>query len=260
MKLTWLTDLHLDCVELSYIENFFESLNTDAILITGDIAKSNSFYKHLKRIQILTNAHVYFVLGNHDLYKGGFKRSETKAVCITNENLTYLTNSNVIKLNETTTLVGEDGWYDFDSGPGLYTPIKVQDFKRIEEFKRCHYLNIVNLSKQRSQVASRKLKDKLEIAIQQGYKNIYIATHFPPFPGAALSENGKIDTDWLPLSISVAMGKMLAIMADNNADVNFTVYAGHTHSQIEYKHFDNLKVLVGKAEYGKIFISGEINL
>jgi len=264
MKLTWLTDLHLDCVDLSYIENFFKNLNTDSILITGDIAKGNSFYKHLKRIQSITDATIYFVLGNHDLYKSGFREAERKALTIDNDKIIYLTKSEPIKLNETTALVGHDGWYDFKLGAGKNTNIKVNDFKRIEDFKRLHYLNIISLSEQMAKIAAIDLKEKLKQTIILGYKKIYIATHFPPFPEACIGKHGEVDYNWLPLSCSAIMGNMLSEIAENNTEIEFIVCAGHIHTKSEYNHFNNLKVLVGKGpyenEYGNIFISNEFEL
>ncbi len=63
----------------------------------------------------------------------------------------------------------------------------------------------------------------------------------------------------MPLSVSVYMGRMLSEIADINSNIQFVVISGHCHPKEtwEYKHFDNLLVLTGKADYGNIFVSGE---
>jgi hypothetical protein len=97
-----------------------------------------------------------------------------------------------------------------------------------------------------SMVPAAKLR--LTLAAQT-YKNVYFATHVPPFPDSCWYEGKRSSLDALPWFTNLSFGNLLADVASDYPDVNFTVYCGHTHGAGEYQHFPNLMVYTGAAEY-----------
>lgn len=71
-QLAWLTDIHLNFLELPALKAFMEMLastTADAFVISGDIAESRDLVGHLQTIVERVKRPVYFVLGNHDFYR-----------------------------------------------------------------------------------------------------------------------------------------------------------------------------------------------
>lgn len=76
MRLAWLTDIHLNFVDALTMRRFFESVTqqADAVAISGDIAESHDVYHYLRRIEEIVKKPIYFVLGNHDFYRGSISQ------------------------------------------------------------------------------------------------------------------------------------------------------------------------------------------
>jgi 3',5'-cyclic AMP phosphodiesterase CpdA len=72
MRLAWATDIHLDHATESARRRFCQAVNeqADALVVTGDIAESRILGTALTALATLTELPVYFVLGNHDFYRG----------------------------------------------------------------------------------------------------------------------------------------------------------------------------------------------
>jgi predicted MPP superfamily phosphohydrolase len=73
MKLIWLTDIHLNFLDVNAREKFYHEIADtycDAVLISGDIAEAPSITKILKEVVNKIKKPIYFVLGNHDYYRG----------------------------------------------------------------------------------------------------------------------------------------------------------------------------------------------
>ena len=72
MRLAWLTDIHLNFIDALAIQEFFESVaeNADAVAVSGDIAESHIVVRYLRKIEEIVRTPIYFVLGNHDFYRG----------------------------------------------------------------------------------------------------------------------------------------------------------------------------------------------
>src|SRR5690242_7223165 len=72
-RLAWATDIHLEFCEDAGVAAFLDALNAarpDAVLLTGDIGQAPSIASFLQRIELGTSCPIYYVLGNHDFYKG----------------------------------------------------------------------------------------------------------------------------------------------------------------------------------------------
>ena len=72
MRLAWATDIHLDHANEAARRKFCESVNeqADAVVIAGDIAESRILGASLTMLADLIVRPVYFILGNHDFYRG----------------------------------------------------------------------------------------------------------------------------------------------------------------------------------------------
>ena len=121
MKLMWLTDIHLDFLNLMGLYNFQKSLedaNSDMILIGGDIAESNSIITYLEHLERLIKVPIYFVLGNHDYFRGSIARTRANVAGFSKSTkyTKWLTISGIVKLNSHTALIGHDGWSDAKFG------------------------------------------------------------------------------------------------------------------------------------------------
>jgi Icc protein len=84
MKLARLTDPHLNFVGPSEVDALARSLRgrADAALITGDIGEADSFAGLLRRFTASAGLPLWFVLGNHDAYRGSLSdmRAEARTV------------------------------------------------------------------------------------------------------------------------------------------------------------------------------------
>lgn len=73
MKLAWLTDVHLNFLDADKHKKFYqEIINTgcDSVLLSGDIAEAPSIKHLLQELSDFIERPIYFVLGNHDYYRG----------------------------------------------------------------------------------------------------------------------------------------------------------------------------------------------
>lgn len=258
MKLAWLTDIHLNFVDEVARQKFYqEIINTecDAVLITGDIAEAPCLEDILHEMGSGINKPIYFVLGNHDYYRGQINEVHNSMTALTNEpnNLFWLPASGIQKLNSHTFLMGQDGWADGRLGDFKNTQVELNDSRLIADLFQEKILGKYKLLEKMQELADEdaaKLHTDLKQALKQKAKKIIILTHVPPFKEACLY-NGKISgDDWLPYFSSKVMGDLMTTLAKKNPGVEFLVLCGHTHSEANIRH-NNLAVEVGKAEYGQ---------
>ncbi len=86
MKLSWITDIHLNFMELSGRKVFYQNIlktNVSAVLISGDIAEAPTASEMLIEMAQHIDKQIYFVLGNHDYYHGNVVtvRKEITVLC-----------------------------------------------------------------------------------------------------------------------------------------------------------------------------------
>ena len=107
----------------------------DAVAICGDIAESHDLPNYLRTIDELLQKPVYFVLGNHDFYRGSVQKTRQKVVETVKQSrhLNYLTAMEVVALTPKTALVGHDGWADTRLGDFSRSEAVLNDFRLIEE-------------------------------------------------------------------------------------------------------------------------------
>ena len=102
-KLAWVTDLHLNFLDQEAIDGFVQSLaqvDADAFLLTGDVGEAPDVTVHLNNLDTHLARPLYFVLGNHDFYRGSLSGVRTKvaALCSACPNLHWMPRNGVVRL------------------------------------------------------------------------------------------------------------------------------------------------------------------
>ena len=258
MHLIWLTDIHLNFLELGERIEFYQKIlkkKYDALLITGDIAEAPSIAPILHELVTHIKKPIYFVLGNHDYYLGQINdvHQEMRALTNTEPFLHWLPASGPQTLKEGITLIGQDGWADGRYGDYSQSHIGINDSRMIADLFQQKIISKTALLEKMQRLADTDA-EHLSIDLQQAIgspqcKKIIILTHVPPFKEACLHQ-GKISNDnWLPYFTSKAIGDVLMQVATKNPQISFLVLCGHTHSDAHYQPLNNLTIKAGGAEY-----------
>ena len=72
-RVAWLTDIHLDFLQPPEVDAFWDAVaaaNPDAVLLGGDVAEAPTVIQFLEQMACRLSCPVFFVLGNHDYYRG----------------------------------------------------------------------------------------------------------------------------------------------------------------------------------------------
>ncbi len=269
MKIIWLTDLHLNFLEKPKRIKFYQSIlncNGDIIIITGDIAESDSICDLLKEMVTEIKLPVYFVLGNHDFYGGEVQKVRNEVIQQSKKEklLFYLPSSDIVSLNAEVVLVGQDGWADGRYGDFKNSNVALNDSRLIDDFFQAKIISKFKLLEVMQQFADRdanQLKIDLELALSKlKPKQIIVSIHVPPFKEACLFQGLQSDDRFQPFFSSKVSGDVLLDVASKYKDVDFLVLCGHTHHKAEYQPLNNLKIKVGHAEYYNPQVCREINI
>lgn len=258
MKLLWLTDIHLNFLYQEERQAFYQKMvdtAADKVLITGDIAEAPSVAEILKEMAKAVNKPIYFVLGNHDYYRG--KISEVKQSVIEmmqQEPLLYwLPASGPQDCGNDTILLGVDGWADGRYGDYAHSRVVLNDSRCINDLFQSSLLGRYQLLATMQQLADQDasvLKINLINAINTYHpKKVIILVHVPPFKELCLYEGKISNDDFLPFFSSKALGEVLLEIAAQHSHIAFLTLCGHTHSKASKEIGDNLIVKVGQAEY-----------
>lgn len=190
MKLAWCTDIHLNFLEPDQLASFCSTIaahEPDAIAITGDISEAPWLDDHLEALEKALDVPIYFVLGNHDYYRGSIKvvRDEMRALSKRSKHLRWLPAAGVIALGETA-LVGHDGWADARYGNFSTSRVMLNDYLHIDE------LAYLPRSARRARLnalgdeAASYLRGVLTEALAR-YEKVVVLTHVPPFQRSVLA-------------------------------------------------------------------------
>jgi predicted phosphohydrolase len=268
MKLAWLTDIHLNFIDDTARQKFYQeivSTQCDGVLISGDIAEAPSISDILKEMANHVKKPIYFILGNHDYYRGQVDHVHDEITKLTNTEqfLFWLPASGMQILDENTLLLGQDGWADGRYGDYVNSRVVLNDSRMISDLFQEKIMGKFQLLEKMQQLAdadAKKLEDDLVLAVSKNPKKIIVLTHVPPFKEACIHQ-GKISNDeWLPYFSSKVTGDVLMQVAMNNQAIEFLVLCGHTHNEGMYQPLNNLTVKVGQAEYYHPAIQEMLNL
>lgn len=255
MRLAWITDPHLNFLDDEDADAFCASLaevEADTFAITGDIGEAPDVAVYLNALGDHVGRPVYFVLGNHDFYRGSFAevRGKIPGLCEACPNLHWMPAAGVVPLTEKACLVGHDGWADGRHGDAWGSNVELNDWALIGDFmgldkaRRIDKLNALGVE------AAAHFRAVLPDALAR-FEHVVVLTHVPPFPEGCLWEGKVTNADWLPHVCCKAVGDVLREAMAASPDRRMTVLCGHTHQPADAQVLPNLRIVTGGAEYYK---------
>jgi 3',5'-cyclic AMP phosphodiesterase CpdA len=241
----------------------------DAVLLGGDIAQATTLRYELCNLAEDLGRPIYFVLGNHDYYKGSIAGVRRIAAELTREFplLHWLPVTGVVRLTDETSLVGHDGWGDARAGDFDASEVVLNDYLLIQELREAW----LGTDPARSVVPdirtilSASLKERLRALGDEAAahfrrllpealavsRHVYVLMHVPPFLAACWHQGRTSDANWSPHFTCQAAGEALVELMRRHPEKQMTVLCGHTHSPGTAQVLDNLVVLTGGADYGE---------
>lgn len=254
--LAWTTDPHLNFVSDFEFDAFVgqvETIKASAMVITGDIAEAPSLVRELQRLYKRVKLPIYYVLGNHDFYRGSIQetRRTARKLALANKNIVWLRDQ-VVPLNETWGMVGVDGWGDARHGNCESSPVELNDQRLIAEFHAVQasliYREKLHMCRRFGDEEAAALRKPLFEALAT-FPKVLVLTHVPPFAEATWHEGEHSEPNWLPWFSCKAVGDLLLEAAQAHPDKQIRVLCGHTHGQGHYQALPNLEVRTGEANY-----------
>ena len=255
LRLGWLTDIHLNFVSLLKRVGFYAQLRQeklDGLLLGGDIGEADTVTGLLAEIADRLRIPIYFVLGNHDFYRGSIEtvREAVAREAAASRWLRWLTASAAIPLTASTALVGHDSWADGRLGNFFRSEVMLNDYVLIGEFlgsnKQERYARLNALGDEAAGFLDARVREALAL-----HRNVIVLTHVPPFRESCWHEGRISNDDFLPHFACRAVGDRLAAIMAGHPDHTMTVLCGHTHSPGFARILDNLVVHTGGASYGE---------
>lgn len=253
-RIAWLTDLHLDVLNEAQREAAiaaWRDSSADAFWIGGDLGQAHSITDYLAQLDEALERPIYFVLGNHDFYRGAIRdvRARVAALCSERPRLHYLSTDGPHPITDGFGLVGHDGWSDARIGDYERSTVMLNDYELIEELKQ--------LGKQERRSRLHRLGDEAASHIEQvlpaalaRFSHVMLLTHVPPTRSSCWYQGEVSDDEWAPHFTCKAMGDAILQIMRGHPDQQLTVLCGHTHSPGETRPLPNLQILTGGAEYG----------
>jgi len=210
MKLTWLTDVHLNFLEKDKRMDFYQMLiatDSDGVVLSGDIAEATSIELILKEMANATQKPIYFVLGNHDYYRGSVHDVRSKMTSIIKDEpfLFWLPASGPQKLNNDVVLLGYDCFADGRYGDYTNSRVVLNDSRMIVDLFQSGALGKYPLLEKMQQLADQDAE---------------VCRH-----------EGKISSDdYLPFFSSKVTGEILMHAAESYPEIEFLALCDHKHS------------------------------
>lgn len=253
--LAWGTDLHLDFVSDEVIGQLAQALakdGKDGVVLSGDLSHALALTAHLEKLAAAINVPIWFVLGNHDFYRGSIAGVRAQALHLTetSQSLRWLPACGAVDLGSGFGLVGVDGWGDGRVGTYMTSTVHLSDWSLIDEFRPLDRAGRLAFMRQLGDEAASVLRPSLFQALSLAERGVLVVTHVPPFLEACWHEGRISDDDWAPWFTCVAVGEVLREAARAHPEREILVVCGHTHGGGEVRISPNLRVLTGAADYG----------
>jgi len=254
VRLGWLTDLHLNFAPGSVraaLRDDLRSHRLDALAITGDIGEARTVIWYLEEMASELAMPIYFVLGNHDFYRGSMAavREAVERKCAQSQWLRWMPANGVVTLTGSTALIGHDSWADGRCGDFFHSTVELNDYYQISELLNLdraeRYARLNALGDEAAAFLEARLREAIALR-----PRVLALTHVPPFRESCWHEGRISADDWLPHFACRAVGERLAEVMTQHPDRSLTVLCGHTHGGGEARILENLLVLTGGAEYG----------
>jgi len=255
--LAWSSDTHFNLTTAKRIKKFCKEITHEddciGLILTGDIAESDSTISFLTELHKQIKVPIYFVLGNHDFYKSDIATVTQNMINNLPVDIHWLTRIDYIRLNDTTCIVGNENWWDGRAGSlrslGLLDGVLMAP----------DYILIGDIAWLSKEQRFEKLRELADLCTQQiimklsnafrDFEEVILCVHVPPF-AESCDHGGKPMTDnLLPHFTSKALGDALVEFMSIRKEKKLTVLAGHTHENTVYKPLKNLTVKVANASY-----------
>ncbi|MEX0643659.1 MAG: metallophosphoesterase [Pirellulales bacterium] len=255
-RVSWLTDVHLNFLRPPEVSAFLQRVaadNPDALLLGGDVAEAPTLVADLERIDEQLARPIYFVLGNHDFYRGSIAsvRRQVAALCARRPTLIYLTQqTEPIELAPGVGLVGHDGWADARVGDYENSEIMLNDYLLIEELAHTSKSRRRELLEAMGDETAAHFRRLLPLALDR-FPRVVLLTHVPPMREACWHMGRISDDAWAPHFTCKAAGDSILEIMAGRPDRELTVLCGHTHSPGEVRPQSNVVIHTGHAEYGQ---------
>lgn len=259
-RIAWITDPHLNFLSGVQTEAYFDRVaatRPSAILLGGDFGEAPDCALRLAAMADRWRVPIYFVLGNHDYYRGSIAgvRRAVSLLCSSRPNLVHLNESPPIALSQRVGLVGHDGWCDARVGDYARSMVMMNDYRLIAELASLSKLDRWPVLQRLGDEAADHARRVLPAALAR-FETVIFLTHAPPFREACWHEGGFSDDEWAPHFVCQALGAALLEVMAAHPHRKLIVLCGHTHSPGEYRAAPNLLVLTAGAKYGAPSIAG----
>ncbi len=234
----------------------------DGCLLTGDISEADDVAWQIKQLSLEFDCPLFFVLGNHDFYRGRIERvrEQVRQVCAHDTHLHYLTGAAPIRLSDEWVLCGDDGWADARVGSYFNSSVRMNDFRLIEDLSELDDQSRFRFLRRQGAAAAWRLSRQLKVAADM-CRRILVMTHVPPFRESCWYDGRHSDDNWAPFFICHSMGWVLKRFCRSHPQHEVLVLCGHTHHAGHSSIAENLTVWTGAAEYGvpKLCAALELN-
>jgi predicted MPP superfamily phosphohydrolase len=254
VKLAWATDIHLTFLSrdqvVTWCRETLAAGDPDAILLSGDLAEAHDLEDWLLLLAELLRRPIYFVLGNHDFYRGSIETVRARMARLTesSRHLFWLGATDVVPLTDRTALVGHDGWGDARFGDHARSTLRMNDFRLIEELAGLTHAELGEKLRALGDEAADHLQRVLPSALEH-HRDVLCLTHVPPVREAAVWRGRIANDEWAPYFTCKALGDVLLDVMTEHPEHHLTALCGHTHSAIDVEPLPNFRVQVGGAEY-----------
>lgn len=255
--IAWASDTHFNLTTENKIKKFCKDIIFEdeciGLILTGDIAESDSVLKHLVELYSQIQIPIYFVLGNHDYYKSSIKTVTQELMAKLPPNIHWLTTIDYIPISEDICLVGNENWWDGRSGSleslGLLDGIiMAPDYMLIEDIAWLSKEQRFEKLRELADKATQQIISKLLSAFEK-FNEVILCVHVPPFEESCEHNGTRMTDNWLPHFNHKALGDSLLEFMSTRKEKKLTVLAGHTHESTVYKPLKNLTVKVANASY-----------
>jgi 3',5'-cyclic AMP phosphodiesterase CpdA len=227
----------------------------DILLIGGDTGEAGSVLAFLKKIAQAVEVPIYFVLGNHDYYRGSIEKVRSQAAMLRREepNLIWLPTVGVVELTPKVALVGHGCWGDARLGDYEGSTVILTDYLLIEELQGLEHSARGKMLRRLGHEAAEYLEDVLPTALSR-YPRVFVLTHVPPFRELCRHEGELADDNWLPHFSCGAVGDLLLRVMESHQDRHLVVLSGHTHDAASLEILPNLTAHAARSQYGEPWI------
>lgn len=253
-RFVWYSDTHINMSLLPFLKRLYvlrlEWLAADGLFITGDISSGRWLESDLRFLARHFRGPIYFVLGNHD-YHGRHIQSvhaDVRRICQEHPNLHWMEDNPVVSLSEEVALVGADGWYDAELGDPRWLRWTTDWFLTFD------FLHLPGMEARRqewrrmAEASAEAIEGRLAAALED-HKTVYVLTHVPPWPEAAVASAGPLDRLWLPYNTNGPMGRAIERVTAGRKKKRVIVLAGHTHVPVSVRVRNNVECRVARASY-----------